>query len=129
MQVAAGSSAWYDVSADGGASFSTPRLAHNPSRGYPQAVAIWADMGVECGGVLPPSPGFAGGQCTAAYQLAADAAAGTYDYAVHGGDTAYNMQVRKSNQQCRPDWLSFTTDLSLASATPSSLLFPGRVRR
>ncbi len=91
MHVAAGASAWYSVSADSGASYTAPRLAHNPSRGYPQAVAIWADMGVECGGVLPPSPGFAGGQCSAAYQLSVDAAAGVYEYAVHGGDTAYNM--------------------------------------
>jgi hypothetical protein len=54
-------------SVDGGASWSLPRTASNPSRaGYPSAVALWGDLGVECGGVLPPQPGFAGGPCTAA---------------------------------------------------------------
>jgi hypothetical protein len=89
--VAAGSSAYYRVSADGGASWSAPRAAANPARGFPSRVALWGDLGVECGGVLPPSPGFAGGQCSAAGALAADAAAGAHDWALHFGDTAYNM--------------------------------------
>ena len=92
--VAAGDSAFYSVSGDGGATWSDPRMAHNPARSYPISIALWGDLGVECGGVLPPSPGFAGGQCSAAGQVAVDAAAGKHSSIIHFGDTAYNMDDR-----------------------------------
>jgi len=90
----AGAVTYYRVSADGGASWSAVLSASNPSRGFPQTVALWGDMGIECGGVLPAQPGFAGGQCTAVPQLAKDSAAGAHDLTIHFGDTAYNMGDR-----------------------------------
>jgi hypothetical protein len=84
----AGSTTYYRVSADGGASWSATFAAQNPARTYPVTVALWGDLGVECGGVLPPSPGFAGGQCTAVPQLATDSAGGAHQYTLHFGDTA-----------------------------------------
>ena len=80
-----GGTAYYRVSADAGASWSAVRAAHNPARAYPVTVALWGDLGVECGGVLPPSPGFAGGQCTAVPQLAQDSEGGAHQYTIHFG--------------------------------------------
>ena len=91
LPLAPGESAMYRVTSDGGATFSSPATATNPLRAYPQRVALWGDLGVACGGVLPPSPGFAGGPCSAAGQLAADAAAGAHDWSLHYGDSGYNM--------------------------------------
>ena len=91
LPLAPGASATYRVTSDGGATFSAPATATNPLRAYPQRVALWGDLGVACGGVLPPSPGFAGGPCSAAGQLAADAAAGAHDWSLHYGDSGYNM--------------------------------------
>lgn len=91
IDVAAGTDAFYRVSSDAGATFSATLRVTNPARSYPLAVALWGDMGAACGGVLPPSPGFAGGQCTAIPALTADAAAGAHDFSFHIGDTAYNM--------------------------------------
>jgi hypothetical protein len=82
------------VSADGGATWSNVTAAHNPARGFPMSIALWGDMGVECGGVLPPQPGFAGGPCTAVPQIAADSAAGAHAWTAHYGDVAYNMDDR-----------------------------------
>ena len=90
----AGSDVFYRVSADSGASWSAVYEAHNPARAYPATVALWGDMGVECGGVLPPSPGFAGGQCTAVPQLTVDSAAGRHNYSILFGDSSYNMDDR-----------------------------------
>ena len=86
----AGAVTYYRASSDGGATWSPVAAAHNPSRAFPLRVALWGDLGVECGGVLPPSPGFAGGQCSAVPQLALDSASGAHDFTVHFGDTAYN---------------------------------------
>lgn len=80
-----GATTYYRVSADAGASWSPVQAARNPARAYPVTVALWGDLGVECGGVLPPSPGFAGGQCTAVPQLAKDSAAGAHQYTIHFG--------------------------------------------
>jgi hypothetical protein len=87
----AGATTFYRVSSDSGGSWSPVLPAINPARGFPVRVALWGDLGVDCGGVLPPSPGFAGGQCTAVPQLAKDSASGAHQFSVHYGDTAYNM--------------------------------------
>lgn len=90
----AGAVTYYRVSADGGATWSDVTAAHNPARGFPMSIALWGDMGIECGGVLPPQPGFAGGPCTAVPQIAADSAAGAHAWTAHFGDVAYNMDDR-----------------------------------
>ena len=89
-----GAVTYYRVTSDGGATWSAVLGARNPQRDFPLAIALWGDLGVECGGVLPPSPGFAGGQCTAVPQLAADAQAGRHALSIHFGDTGYNMDER-----------------------------------
>jgi len=95
LDVPPGSDVFYRVSSDGGVSWSATTVASNPQRShYPQRVALWGDMGVECGGILPPSPSFAGGQCTAVPALISDSAAGAHDWTLHFGDTAYNMDDR-----------------------------------
>jgi hypothetical protein len=92
----AGADIYYRVSADG-ATWSPVQAARNPARAYPLRVALWGDLGVECGGVLPPSPGFAGGQCSAVSQLTLDSASAKHDFSIHFGDTAYNMDDRCGN--------------------------------
>ena len=91
LPLPAGATCQYRVTSDGGATWSPPYTATNPARGFPLTVALWGDLGVDCGGVLPPSPGFAGGQCTAAGQLALDAESGAHHLSIHFGDSGYNM--------------------------------------
>jgi len=94
---APGRETYYRVSSDG-LNWSDVFAVVNPLRSFPMRVALWGDLGVECGGVLPRSPGFAGGQCTAVPQLALDSAAGMHDFTIHFGDTAYNMDERCGNK-------------------------------
>jgi hypothetical protein len=94
FSIPAGSSAYYRVSGDGGVSFSEIYLATNPFRNYPQVVSLWGDAGIECGGVLPKQPGFAGGQCTNVYQVSNDSSVGKHFWTLHFGDSAYNMDDR-----------------------------------
>ena len=91
FSILAGSSAYYRVSGDGGLTFSDIYEAFNPSRSYPQVVSLWGDAGIECGGILPKQPGFAGGQCTNVYQVSNDSSTGLHQWTLHFGDTAYNM--------------------------------------
>ena len=79
---APGSAVYYRVSGDGGASWSPAQRTAVVNRAFPQTVALWGDMAVQ--GVNAP--------VTSAAALAAEAAAGTYDHAVHIGDAAYNME-------------------------------------
>lgn len=90
IPVPAGGSVSFSVTTDG-STWSEPRIARNPQRGYPSRIALWGDLGVECGGVLPPSPGFAGGRCSAGDALASDVSAGRHEWALHFGDTSYDM--------------------------------------
>jgi hypothetical protein len=53
-----------------------------PQSGQPQRVAVWADFGVNDGFGLD--------------QIAEDAAAGAFDFAVHSGDWAYNLDTGNS---------------------------------
>jgi hypothetical protein len=95
---------FYRVSSDGGATWSNVTRARNPARAYPARVALWGDLGVECGGVLPPSPGFAGGQCTAVPQLALDGARESHGYTIHFGDTAVSLtRTTPAHQKPRPE--------------------------
>lgn len=90
----AGAVTYYRVSADGGATWSNVTAAHNPARGFPMSIALWGDMGVECGGVLPPQPGFAGGPCTAVPQIAADSVAGVHAWTAHFGGWGESVCAR-----------------------------------
>lgn len=93
LPVSPGASVYYRVGSDAGG-WSATTQAFNPPSTYPSTVALWGDLGVECGGILPPSPTFYGGQCTAVPQLILDSNAGKHQHTILFGDSAYNMDER-----------------------------------
>jgi hypothetical protein len=94
LPVAPGASVYYRVGSDAGGCSATTQAFNAPPT-YPSKVALWGDLGVECGGILPPTPGsYYGGQCTSVPQLILDSKAGKHDHTILFGDSAYNMDER-----------------------------------
>lgn len=75
---AVGDLVYYRMSSDRGSTWSDTFYAVGTSRNYPQSFAMWGDMGINC-------------QVSSVPQIIKEAQAGTIDFAVHFGDTAYNM--------------------------------------
>jgi acid phosphatase type 7 len=73
-----GETVYYRVSGDNGLTFSDVLSTTGQSRAFPQSVALWGDMGINC--QLPAVP-----------RIIEDALAQRHLYALHYGDTGYNM--------------------------------------
>lgn len=73
-----GEQVFYRLSGDNGLTFSDVYNTTGQKRSYPQTAALWGDMGVNC-------------QQPAVPRIIEDAVAGIHSYALHYGDTAYNM--------------------------------------
>eukprot|EP00004_Rigifila_ramosa_P024170 TRINITY_DN6934_c0_g1_i1.p1 TRINITY_DN6934_c0_g1~~TRINITY_DN6934_c0_g1_i1.p1 ORF type:complete len:435 (+),score=47.88 TRINITY_DN6934_c0_g1_i1:24-1307(+) len=77
FDVREGETVFYRVSSNGEA-WSEVFVTTGQPRGYPQQIALWGDMGVNS-------------EISSAGQIALDAIEGKHFYAIHYGDTAYNM--------------------------------------
>jgi hypothetical protein len=73
-----GDRVYYRLSSDRGMTWSDTYYAVGTSRDYPQTFAMYGDMGINC-------------QVSSVPELIKQAQAGSIDFAVHFGDTAYNM--------------------------------------
>lgn len=78
FNITEGELVFYHLSSDGGLKFSETFNTTGQKRAFPQTVALWGDMGVNC-------------QLSAVPRLIDDAFSGIHSYAIHYGDTAYNM--------------------------------------
>ena len=73
---------FYRLSGDNGLTFSDIFNTTGQRRSFPHAVALFGDMGINC-------------ELSAVSSIIKDAFAGVHSYALHYGDTAYNM-----DEQC-----------------------------
>lgn len=104
LDISPGESLFYRVSSDNMATWSDFIAVTGQSREYPQSFATWGDMGLLDHSCNPCSTN----------QLAKDAAQNKFQYSIHFGDTAYNMDENCS--QIGDDFLNAA--MSYSSSLP-----------